>query len=109
MHRCTSVPLAVAWAVVLLVGAATLVASQPLHDAAAEGDLDRVLVLLDRPGVDVNQANTGVRAGEVFGSGLELAVRPLIAFRPVLLSRRRLEPPAGGGGSALRGRMQSAS
>ena len=47
----------------LVAGAATLAASQPLHDAAAEGDLDRVTVLLERPGVDVNQANRGMRGG----------------------------------------------
>jgi len=46
--------------VLLLVGAATLAVSQPLHDAAAEGDLDRVTILLERPGVDVNQANRGM-------------------------------------------------
>jgi hypothetical protein len=44
----------------LVAGATTPAVSQPLHDAAAEGDLDRVTVLLERPGVDVNQANRGM-------------------------------------------------
>ena len=38
----------------LLLGAA---AGQPLHDAAAEGDLERVQTLLARPGTNVNQPN----------------------------------------------------
>eukprot|EP01045_Picozoa_sp_COSAG04_P007878 COSAG04_NODE_422_length_14618_cov_11.903712_6_plen_114_part_00 len=42
----------------VLLHAAT---AQPLHDAAAEGDYDRVVVLLERPGIDVNQANKGTR------------------------------------------------
>jgi ankyrin repeat protein len=42
---------------IALASSAVSVLGQPLHDAAAEGDLDRVLVLLEQPGIDVNQAN----------------------------------------------------
>lgn len=64
MHRRSPPPGAAAAArglllLLLVAGTATLVASQPLHDAAAEGDLDRVTVLLERPNVDVNQPNKG--------------------------------------------------
>ena len=49
---------------VLLLLVAGVARSQPLHDAAAEGDLDRVVVLLERPGIDVNQANKGTRPAQ---------------------------------------------
>jgi hypothetical protein len=48
----------------LLLVVAGVARSQPLHDAAAEGDLDRVVVLLERPGIDVNQANKGTRPAQ---------------------------------------------
>jgi hypothetical protein len=45
-------------ALLLLPLLSCLAAAQPLHDAAAEGDLDRVAELLEG-GANVNQANAG--------------------------------------------------
>ena len=64
--------------VIVVAGTATFAASQPLHDAAAEGDIDRVMVLLERPGVDVNQANKGAREGAAVSLQIALLASGLV-------------------------------